>query len=211
MSLMMSRGDICRNLAKSWKVSSYTVERYYDQARKRQIQILDNTPEELKGNSLNFWGRKLQEAISQRDKASKDIEEGREFARQAKTALEKMDINTETLRQLDNIMKRAERMIKNGHSNLANADATARGIMDRLDRLAGNLAPDRIALVNTKGEDVNLKPEPLTQLDIRQNIINIVQGMKATASKSDMEVLQPLLDNGVLPLEIPIEECEEEK
>jgi hypothetical protein len=211
MCLMMSRGDICRTLSRAWGISSKSVDRYYDEARKRQLQILDTTQEDLKGNSLSFWVNKLRIAESQRAKAQKDIDAGQEFARQAKLSMDKMDLNVDTLRQLDNILKRAQRMIQNGHQNVANAEATARSIQDRIDKLSGNITASPIRIVDKDGNDVDLKPEPMTQVDVRQNIINVIQSIKGTASKEDMEILEPLMNGDIPKIEIPICECDEEE
>jgi len=216
MSLSMCQEDIARSCAMAWSISRKSVYKYIVIARKRQNAILDRQPLELKSDSLSFWSTKLRSAVADANRAKKDLAEANEFVKQVKDNMKASRGDVHALQQYDNILKKAYRMKTLAQDAISSSESVARQIQTRIDLMVGNNAPERIALVNSKSEDVQ-PVESMTNGDARVEAFDMIKDLLKMLKPEDRRVIEaevkellPVIEQQTEVLDILIEEVEEE-
>lgn len=176
MTLSMSTGDIERHLTEKWQVSRRYVRIFMSMARKMQQEILQRKPEECFSDSLSYWSQKLQQAFSRYRQGIQDLSAARQAANTADAAMKKaLELgDAKLIISCQKHLSSCERRIGQARLLIHGASNAADSYQDRIDRLCGNLAPERIALVTAAGQDVlpaAMLREPLNNADAKLALV----------------------------------------
>lgn len=210
LALSFSTGDAKRALATKWNMSPHGVVKYIKIAQKRNQGLLEKNERELKGDSLTFWSRKLQEAAARYQRGQNELRDAYDRLKKVdellKVYTEKQD--AKGILSVQKMMDSCENMIDHAKKLVSAAGREQLEIQDRIDRLVGNNAPDRIALTNVKGEDIAPR-EPVTKIESRDRLVILLDQFRTTLPPDEQGKI-PDADEIVKPLEIPFVIVEDE-
>lgn len=201
MCMAMSSMDIKRLMMEQYGISMASYHRYLKLAKKRQMRILEKTAPEAKADSLNFWSRRLMEAMTGHQKAQQDAEEARTIVKSVRgflKALNESEVDTpeayEAFEQISKALANATQLYESAKHLSKTSRHESFELQDRLDRLFGNYVT-KVNLVDSEGKDV--KPiEPLSRSQVREEFLAMMREGIASLSPHERETLG-------LPLVLP--------
>jgi len=221
LSLAMSTADVTKAVATKWGISRRTACQYVAIARKKQLAILKTTPEELKSDALHYWSQELLRAVTRRTRGEQQLKEAAELHKTIEEKMKANNLSDKALATLDSMMGKANKMREYGMKLLHGASLHADALRDRLDKLVGNLAPERVqlTLTDTKGNDVLSAREPLTRQMALEQATRLVQaaidsGELPSDSLTSLRMLEcefKTVSRDGVPPDIPIEIVEEDE
>ena len=214
LALSMSVDDIRRTVSPAWGIAPKSVNRYLVLARKRQQKILNRKPEELKADSLTYWSRKLQDAEQRKTRGVREMEKAIEFEIKAKEMLNKAGDDSEQIRLASEVLHTSSRMKEHARKTIQAGEIQAQAVQDRIDRLVGNYAPERIALVTTEGKDVlQSAPEPLSRAGMKTQLYETMKAALAELKPEERLLIESRLlsEKDVPSMSFPLEVVEDEE
>ncbi|MEM4407899.1 MAG: hypothetical protein QXI19_04070 [Candidatus Caldarchaeum sp.] len=179
-------------------------------ARKRQQVLANRRPEEAFADSLNFWSRKLQETHQRKVRGTREYEAAQRLLDGVdalmKQAVESQD--EEQIRSVGEILKLANRRLENARRTIISADRQLESIQDRIDKLCGNYAADKLALIKP---DMKIT-EPLNREEAMKLLVSSLKEAFPTLTDEQLKTLGIPVNNQpqLLGVDIPYEVVREE-
>lgn len=179
LSYNMIKRDIVRLCAEKWQKKPKYLWKMIRVAQDRNLAHINQTPEQVKSNSLQFWTHLLQDAAARKQRAIIELGKADEFLRQCKETLDqaKLSTDTERIKYATQLVRSAERLKDHGRKMIVGAQMQMEQVQDRVDRLFGNYAPERVAVLNLNVDAKDNQPEPLTRADADQELMEQLGGL----------------------------------
>jgi hypothetical protein len=142
------------------------------------------------------------------------MEKAIEFEIKAKEMLNKAGDDSEQIRLASEVLHTSSRMKEHARKTIQAGEIQAQAVQDRIDRLVGNYAPERIALVTTEGKDVlQSAPEPLSRAGMKTQLYETMKAALAELKPEERLLIESKLlsEKDVPSMSFPLEVVEDEE
>jgi len=189
LMLNIPASEVARQVQPRWKKSLDYCRKLIQIAKKHNLEHLARNPAECKADSLKFWSTKLQEAETRRQRGYREIEKGNQIVASVQPRIDSAH-DPEVIHALTKLLDRGIEIADHGRRMVTSGEYSAERVQDRIDRLLGNYAPERIALTTADGEDVLHKAPPMTPDQARTALFTMLTEAAALLSPQERSSLK---------------------
>lgn len=137
LRLSVTRGEIKRMMSKAWGIKSRCVEPYLTEARKRNIEHIGPSEDDLLAQSLDYWAKKKQEFERESKKARDRIEQAETELEAANETLESAFVSAEIAREANKRRTLSARILFEAHKTLERSESRSMDVQRTMDSLLG--------------------------------------------------------------------------